>query len=79
LPLDLPDYNMPFHKLARRVTMVARARLQPKATKTIRTVTEKKLLTPLPLVLLDKEDEGIGTGSRRRKRQILSLDKADST
>jgi Holliday junction resolvase len=72
LPLDLPDYNMPFHKLVPRVTMVARARSQAKATKTIRTVTEKKLLTPLPLVLLDKEDEGIGIGSRTRKRQRKS-------
>jgi Holliday junction resolvase len=73
LPLDLPDYNMPFHKLAPRVTMVARARSQAKATKTIRTVTEKKPLTPLPLVLLDKEDEGIGgIGSRTRKRQRKS-------
>lgn len=77
--LGLPDYNMPFHKLTRRAPLVGRAGLQAKATKTIRTVTEKKLLTPLPLALFDKEDEGIGTGSRTRKRQSLSLDKADST
>jgi Holliday junction resolvase len=72
VPLELPDYKMPFHKFVRRVTMVARARLQPKATKTIRTVTEKKLLTALPLVLLDKKDEGIGTGSRNRQRERKS-------
>ena len=81
VPLGLPDYNMPFHKLARRAPLVGRARLQAKATKTIRTVTEKKLVTALPLVLLDKKDEGISTGSRNRKseRQNLSLDKDDST
>ncbi len=39
VPLDLPDYHMPFHKLARRVPIVARARLQAKVTKTIRTAT----------------------------------------
>jgi Holliday junction resolvase len=41
VPLDLPDYNMPFHKLARRVPVMAPARLQPKATKakTTRTTT----------------------------------------
>lgn len=81
VPLGLPDYNMPFHKLARRAPLVGRAGLQAKATKTIRTVTEKKLVTALPLVLLDKKDEGISTGSRNRKseRQNLSLDKDDST
>jgi Holliday junction resolvase len=31
--LDLPDYSMPFHKLERRVPVMARARLQRKATK----------------------------------------------
>jgi Holliday junction resolvase len=36
--LDLPDYNMPFHKLERRVPLMAAARLQSKATKT-RTTT----------------------------------------
>lgn len=35
--LDLPDYSMPFHKLARRVRLIAPARLQPNATKTTRT------------------------------------------
>jgi Holliday junction resolvase len=39
VPLDLPDYNMPFHKLARRVPVMAPARLQPKATKTKTTRT----------------------------------------
>jgi hypothetical protein len=37
VPLDLPDYSMPFHKLARRVQVMASTRLQPKATKTKRT------------------------------------------
>jgi Holliday junction resolvase len=37
VPLDLPDYSMPFHKLERRVPVMAPARLQPKATKTTRT------------------------------------------
>jgi Holliday junction resolvase len=32
--LDLPDYSMPFHKLGRRVPVMAPARLKPKATKT---------------------------------------------
>jgi Holliday junction resolvase len=72
VPLGLPDYNMPFHKLARRAPLVGRAGLQAKATKTIRTVTEKKLVTALPLVLLDKKDEGISTGSRNRKRERKS-------
>jgi Holliday junction resolvase len=81
VPLGLPDYNMPFHKLARRAPLAGRAGLQAKATKTIRTVTEKKLVSALPLVLLDKKDEGISTGSRNRKRERenLSLDKDDST
>ena len=35
--LDLPDYSMPFHKLERRVPVMAPARLKPKGTKTIRT------------------------------------------
>jgi Holliday junction resolvase len=39
VPLDLPDYNMPFHKLARGVPVMAPARLQPKATKTKTTRT----------------------------------------
>jgi Holliday junction resolvase len=34
VPLDLPNYSMPFHKLERRVPVMAPARLQPKATKT---------------------------------------------
>jgi Holliday junction resolvase len=37
VPLDMPDYSMPFHKLERRVSVMAPARLQPKPTKTIRT------------------------------------------
>src|SRR5688500_20159668 len=41
--LDLPDYNMTFHKLARRVTMATRARLQPKASKSQSTISEKQL------------------------------------
>jgi Holliday junction resolvase len=72
VPLGLPDYNMPFHKLARRALLAGRAGLQAKATKTIRTVTEKKLVSALPLVLLDKKDEGISTGSRNRKRERKS-------
>jgi Holliday junction resolvase len=72
VPLGLPDYNMPFHKFVRRAPLVGRAGLQAKATKTIRTVTEKKLVTALPLVLLDKKDEGISTGSRNRKRERKS-------
>ena len=39
VPLDLPDYRMPFHKLTRRVQVIAPARalarLQTKAAKTI--------------------------------------------
>ena len=38
VPLDLPDYSMPFHKLERRVPVMAPARLKPKATKTRTTV-----------------------------------------
>ena len=34
VPLALPDYNMPFHKLARQVTVMAPARLQAKTRKT---------------------------------------------
>jgi Holliday junction resolvase len=34
VPLDLPEYSMPFDKLERRVPLMARARLQPKTTKT---------------------------------------------
>ena len=30
IPLDLPDYNMPFHKPIRRVTLMASSRLQAK-------------------------------------------------
>jgi hypothetical protein len=37
--LDLPDYSMPFHKLERRVPVMAPARLKPKATKTTRTTS----------------------------------------
>ena len=36
--LDLPDYNMPFHKLVRRIPVMASARVHRKATKT-RTAT----------------------------------------
>ena len=36
--LDLPDYSMPFHKLERRVPVMAPARLKPKATKTRTTI-----------------------------------------
>jgi Holliday junction resolvase len=36
--LDLPDYSMPFHKLERRVPVMAPARLKPKGTKTRTTV-----------------------------------------
>jgi Holliday junction resolvase len=40
VPLDLPEYSMPFHKLERRVPVMAPVRLQRKATKTrIRTTT----------------------------------------
>lgn len=40
VPLDLPDYNMPFfHKLAPRVPVMASAKLQAKARKTRRTST----------------------------------------
>ncbi len=39
VPLDLPDYSMPFQKLERRVPVMAPARLlQPKATKTKRKI-----------------------------------------
>jgi Holliday junction resolvase len=34
VPLALPDYNMPFHKLVRQVTVMAPARLQAKTRKT---------------------------------------------
>jgi Holliday junction resolvase len=34
VPLDLPEYSMPFHKLVRRVHVIAPARLQRKATET---------------------------------------------
>jgi Holliday junction resolvase len=37
--LDLPDYKMPFHKLASRVPIMPPARLQAKATKRTRTTT----------------------------------------
>jgi hypothetical protein len=37
--LDLPNYSMPFHKLERRIPLIAPARLQAKATKTTRTTT----------------------------------------
>jgi Holliday junction resolvase len=37
VPLDMPDYSMPFHKLERRVSVMAPARFERKATKTIRT------------------------------------------
>jgi Holliday junction resolvase len=36
--LDLPDYSMPFHKLERRVPVMAPARLKPKTTKTRTTI-----------------------------------------
>jgi hypothetical protein len=39
VPLALPDYNMPFHKLARQVTVMAPARLQAKTRKTTRRTT----------------------------------------
>lgn len=39
VPLDLPDYGMPFHKLTRRVPVMAAARLRPKVTKITRTTT----------------------------------------
>ena len=34
VPLDLPEYSMPFHKIERRVQVVAPPRLQRKAAKT---------------------------------------------
>ncbi len=37
--LDLPDYSMPFHRLVRRVPVIAPARLRAKATKTRTTTT----------------------------------------
>ena len=55
VPLNLPDYSMPFHKLERRVPVIAPARLQARASKTkTRTTAHKKLPSPLDLVVLDE-------------------------
>jgi Holliday junction resolvase len=39
IPLDLPDYSMPFHKATRRVTLIASSKLHNKVAPTTKTST----------------------------------------
>jgi hypothetical protein len=77
VPLDLPDYNMPFHKLARRVPMVALARLmQAKAQKQLELQLRRSFLPLFHLCFWIKRTKVlVQVPGRGKESENLSLDK----